>query len=230
MDGKQNTYFLELRTALQQEDYTVLFEQDGYLPVNWKDRPLCQITSEGSIRFRPEDIQGPDADAALARATNIAAMVKEYMDLLEEAPDLKADSLHEPYKLLAEYCDTVLAGRFSDRYGTQFVTWQWSHEKTSLCYGHYFDHDYAVAKQEFCTRSGLIGQNRMFSDEQLTEIYHCVREALGEGYPINQEKMRLLEKVEEQIRDAIPDLAGQLDQPKEEVMEMEGYRGMTPKM
>ena len=50
MDGKQNTYFLELRTVLQQEDYTVLPEQDGCLPVEWNDRPLCQITSGGSIQ------------------------------------------------------------------------------------------------------------------------------------------------------------------------------------
>lgn len=139
MDSKQNTYFLELRTGLQQEGYTVLPEQDGCLPVEWNDRPLCQITSGGSIRFRPDDIQDPDTDVALTRVTNIAAVVKEYMTLLEDAPDLKADGLHDPYKLLAEYNDTVLAARSSEQCGVQFVTWRWGHEKASLYYGHYFD-------------------------------------------------------------------------------------------
>ena len=49
-------------------------------------------------------------------------------------------------------------------------------------------------------------------------------------HPISQERQRLLETVEEQIRDTIPDLAGRLDQPKERTMEMEGYQGMRPKM
>lgn len=114
MDGKQNTYFLELRTVLQQEDYTVLPEQDGCLPVEWNDRPLCRITIGGGIRFRPDDILDPNTGVALAQVKNIAAVVKEYITLLEEAPDLKADSLHEPYKLLAKFNDSVLAGRFSD--------------------------------------------------------------------------------------------------------------------
>jgi hypothetical protein len=230
MNSKQNTYFLELCTVLQQEDYTILPEQDGCLPVSWKDRPLCQITIGGSIRFRTEDILDPDTGVALAQVKNIAAVVKEYITLLEEATDLKADSLHEPYKLLAEFNDTVLAGRFSDQYGGQFVTWRWNRGKTSLCYGHYFNHDYVAAKQEFCTRSGLIDQNRVFSDEQLTEIYHCVREVLMGRYPTDQGQEKLLEKMEEQIRDAIPNLTGKIAQLKEGAIKMEVYRGMTPKM
>ena len=67
-------------------------------------------------------------------------------------------------------------------------------------------------------------------DEQLSEIYRCVREVLERGYPINQEQEKLLEKVEEQIRGSIPDMVGPLNQSKEEVMKTEVYRGMAPKM
>ena len=67
-------------------------------------------------------------------------------------------------------------------------------------------------------------------DEQLSEIYRCVREVLERGYPINQEQEKLLEKVEEQIRGSIPDMVGPWNQSKEEVMKTEVYRGMTPKM
>ena len=84
------------------------------------------------------------------------------------------------------------------------------HEKVSLYHGHYFNHDYAAAKQEFCTRSGLMDPDRVFSNEQLAEVYRCVRETLENAYPISQERQRLLETVEEQIRDTIPDLAGRL--------------------
>ena len=55
----------------------------------------------------------------------------------------------------------------------------------------------------------------MFSDEQLTEIYHCVREVLVGRYPTDQGQEKLLEKVEEQIRDAIPNLTGKIAQLKE---------------
>lgn len=40
-----------------------------------------------------------------------------------KAPDLKADGLGEPYKLLADFNGAVLAGHPSE-YGVQFVNWE----------------------------------------------------------------------------------------------------------
>ena len=46
----------------------------------------------------------------------------KYMKLLETAPPLKAESLADGYRVLAEFNGTVLAGK-KTLLGAQFVTW-----------------------------------------------------------------------------------------------------------
>ena len=119
------------------------------------------------------------------------------MTLIEQAPDLKADGLGENYKLLAEFNGAVLAGH-SSRYGVEFVTWEWSCGRTGLWQGHYYDpgsgpNGYLSAKQDFCVRSGLMDQHRLFTNEQLAEVYRCVSETLESAYLITPERQKLLE-------------------------------------
>ena len=134
MDNTQHTYFAELKLALQKAGYTVQAVEDGHLPIEWNDRRLCQVTESGGIRFRTDDTTDPAAEAARSRVTDIAGVVREYMTLIEQAPDLKADGLGENYKLLAEFNGAVLAGH-SSRYGVEFVTWEWNCGQTGLFVG-----------------------------------------------------------------------------------------------
>ena len=58
---------------------------------------------------------------------------------MEIAPTLKASGLDADFKLLAEFNDCVLAGRFSgEGRGVQFVTWEWGYDRKGLYHGHYF--------------------------------------------------------------------------------------------
>ena len=86
-------YFSELTLRLRQAGFTVLPQEGGLLPVEWDGRPLCLITSDGSIRCRQEDIEGPDRELAGQQAIDLAAITAEYVDLLAEASELKADGL-----------------------------------------------------------------------------------------------------------------------------------------
>ena len=102
------------------------------------------------------------------------------------------------------------------RYGVEFVTWEWSYGRTGLWQGHYYDpgsgpNGYLSAKQDFCVRSGLMDQHRLFTNEQLAEVYRCVSETLESAYPITPERQKLLEGVSEQIRWAVPDLPELVD-------------------
>ena len=101
MDNTQHTYFAELKLALQKADYSVQPVEDGLLPIEWNDRRLCQVTESGDIRFRTDDTTDPVAEVARGWVTNIASVVREYMTLIEQAPDLKANGLGENYKLLS---------------------------------------------------------------------------------------------------------------------------------
>lgn len=223
MDNTQHTYFAELKLALQKVGYTVQPVEDGLLPIEWYGRRLCQVTESGGIRFRMDDITGPEAEIDRGRATDIAGVVREYMTLIEQAPNLKADGLGENYKLLAEFNGAVLAGH-PGRYGVEFATWEWSYGRTGLWQGHYYDpgsgpNGYLSAKQDFCVRSGLMDQNRLFTNEQLAEVYRCVHETLESVYPITPERLKLLEGVAEQVRCAVPDLAELVSQSNERELE-----------
>lgn len=237
MDNTQHTYFAELELVLQKADYSVRPVEDGLLPIEWNDRRLCQVTENGDIRFRMDDITDPAAEVARGRVTDIAGAVREYMTLIEQAPDLKADGLGENYKLLAEFNGAVLAGHPS-RYGVEFVTWKWSYGRTGLWQGHYYDpgsgpNGYLSAKQDFCIRSGLMDQHRLFTNEQLAEVYRCVIETLENAYPTTPERQKLLEDVSEQIRWAVPDLSELVTQSNErerEAMSEEEQSDVTMEM
>ena len=126
------SYFSELALRLRQTGFVVLPEQDGFLPVEWNDQPLCRVASTGGIRYRQEDMTDSDTELACDRAADIAATVREYMTLLDKAPLLKADSLHEPYQVLAEFNDVVLAA-LPGKHGVQFTTWAWINERMAWC-------------------------------------------------------------------------------------------------
>lgn len=133
------------------------------------------------------------------------SQVPEYQKLMEQAPQIHASGLEGDYRTLAEFNNVVLAGH-QTRFGMEFVTWEWVQNHTTLWQGHYYGDDYDAAKQDFTTRSGLLPQERIFSDQQLTELYRCIHETLESGYPITLEREKLLTESAEQIEAAVPHL------------------------
>ena len=223
MNNAQHTYFAELEIALRKAGYTVQPVEGSLLPIQWHGQPLCRVTESGGIQYRQKEAADSDEKQARSRVIEIAGVVRDYMTLVEQAPDLKADGLGENYKLLAEFNGAVLAGHPS-RYGVEFITWEWNYGRTGLWQGNYYEpgsgpNGYLSAKQDFCVRSGLMDQHRLFTNEQLAEVYRCVHETLERVYPITPERLRLLEGVAEQIRCAVPDLAELVSQSNERELE-----------
>lgn len=74
--------------------------------------------------------------------------------------------------------------------------------------GDYFDggHHYEAAKLDFACRAGLVDGHRQFTDEQLTELYRCVCEALEDERPMTKERREILERAAEQIEGSVDDL------------------------
>lgn len=129
----------------------------------------------------------------------------EYEQLMEHAPQIKASGLEGDYRALAEFNNVVLAGH-KTRFGMEFVTWEWVQDHTALWQGHYYGDNYAAAKQDFVTRSGLIPQERLFSDKQLAEIYRCIYETLDSSYHITPERENLMLESVRQIEASVSGL------------------------
>ena len=134
---------------------------------------------------------------------------------MEAAPQLKASGLDGDYRILADFGGTVLAGSPS-KYGVQFVTWDWDYDRTGVVHGHYFMENYAGAKQDFAIRSGLIQKERLFTPEQMTEIYRCCADSVdGDFFELTGEQEKMIRSVQQQIEECVPDLDERIRQQEE---------------
>ena len=126
--SRQFRYLEEVLIPLHRAGVGTLPVEGEQLPVLWNGAPLCRITGKGSVFYRREDADTPQAEDALYRVEDIAAKTLEYMTAMEAAPQLKASGLDGDYRILADFGGTVLAGTPS-KHGVQFVTWDWGYDR-----------------------------------------------------------------------------------------------------
>ena len=70
-------YLEEIRIPLHRAGFETLPVEGEQLPVLWNDAPLCRITGKGSVFYRREDADTPQAEDALFRVEDIAAKTLE---------------------------------------------------------------------------------------------------------------------------------------------------------
>ena len=203
---QQLRYLGEVCTCLYRAGFETTQIEDSQIPVEWNDAPLCRITGKGSVFYRREDVNMPQAGDALLCIEGIAARTMEYMTVMETAQQLKASGLEGDYRILADFNGAVLAG-VQSKHGVHFVTWDWDYGHTGVCHGHYFMENYAGAKQDFAVRSGLIQKTQLFSPEQLTEIYRCCADSVdGDFFELTEEQEKVIRSAQQQIEECVPDL------------------------
>ena len=144
----------------------------------------------------------------------------DYRKLLEAAPALNVPTLDDKFKMLADYGGAVLAGR-ETKYGFEFVTWDWDFNRKGINHGHYYQDNLDTAAEDFAVRSGLVDGNRIFSRDQLEEIYRCCEDTLCETYELDEKQRKTIESVQEQIRYAIPDIVEQIHEHDRQAYEQE---------
>lgn len=209
----------ETARNLTKSDFEVTRQADDSLAIFFQGKPLCSVTAPGGITYRQENLATPEREAAKEAAYEIVKTTAEYMRNMEQAPPLKAESLEDRYKVLADFNGTVLAGRES-QYGVQFVTWDWDFDRVGLSHGHYWGDQYMSAKQDFATRFGLIDEHCLFTQEQMTEIYRCCADTLESGYDLTAKEEKLIDGIRDQIERAVPNLAERIENQKQEAEQM----------
>ena len=223
----QLRFLEETATRLRQNGFTVEPIEDHHLPVCWEKGRLCRITGRGSVFYRREDADTPQAEDALFRVEDIAAKTLEYMTAMETAPRLKAtdltgdySGLDGDYRVLADFGDAVLAGHPTER-GVQFVTWEWDFDREGVHHGHYFQDDYEAAKRDFTVRSGLVQKDALFEPEQLAEIYRALAFVREQDESLSFGQDRELEELMDQISGLLPpNVPRQRDTPERGTMTM----------
>ncbi len=216
----QLRFFEETAIRLRQNGFTVEPIEDHHLPVCWEKGRLCRITGKGSVYYRREDTDTPQAEDALFRIEDIAAKTLEYMTAMEYAPQLKASGLTGDYRILADFGDAVLAGHPAER-GVQFVTWEWDFDRKGVHHGHYFQGDYEAAKRDFTVRSGLVPKDALFEPEQLAEIYRALAFVREQDESLSFGRDQELAELMEQVGGLLPpNVPRQRDAPEQSGMTM----------
>ena len=216
----QLRFLEETGIRLRQDGFTVEPIEDHHLPVCWEKGRLCRITGKGSVYYRREDTDTPQAEDALFRIEDIAAKTLEYMTAMETAPRLKATDLTGDYRILADFGDAVLAGHPTER-GVQFVTWEWDFDRKGVHHGHYFQDDYDAAKRDFTVRGGLVQKDALFEPEQLAEIYRALAFVREQDESLSFGRDRELAELMEQVGGLLPtDALRQRDAPEQSGMTM----------
>lgn len=216
MNDFQAKYLAEVSHRLQREGFSVETENEGLLPVEKNSHRLCNINMYGGMSYDSDFVQRNGLDDALDQVRDIVVETLAYMRQMMTAPPLLAEGLSGDYRLLAEFNHIVLAGHEREgNYGVEFVTWERIRNGTSLWQGHYCDNNYAAAKQDFATRSGLIPSSLLFTREQLAVIFDAAQNMTTLDLVSNPEQEKLLEGIMKQIEEAVPqviDLANELTQ------------------
>ena len=202
--SRQLRYLEEVRIPLHRAGFGTLPVEGEQLPVLWNGAPLCRITGKGSVFYRREDVDTPQAEDALYRVEDIAAKTLEYMTAMETALRLKVGGLTGDYRVLADFGSAVLAGHPTER-GVQFVTWEWDWDYKGVHHGHYFQNGCEEAKHDFVRRSGLLPKEALFEPEQLDEIHRALAFVCeqDEGLSIGREKE--IKTIMEQIKCLLPE-------------------------
>ena len=111
---EKNRYLRETAIVLAREGFHTDRTHIGRLRVLLDGAPLCEVTENGGITYRNEDIDEPERLDAKDKGYEIVRTTAEYMRQMETAPFLKADGLEDGYKVLADFNGIVLAGNAAD--------------------------------------------------------------------------------------------------------------------
>lgn len=194
---------------------------EQFLTATMDGYPVVRVDVNGDISQRKTDLDTSAARELYFEVLENTHEVSEYLKQMERSPSLHAEGVRESFKLLAEYKNTVFcACQYDNGMGVQFVTWNYTYDRKGVTLGHYFGNEYQAAKQDFAVRSGLVQEQRVFSDQQLSEIYRCVKFTEENSLILTDESYKALQKISEQIGQIIPNAMDHVNNAPAQGMEM----------
>ena len=162
-------FLIQVKQNLPEHEGVTTWVEDSALNVGYGKSESFEIRYPGGICYNAATEKTDEFYKLVEEADKAFKTVKEYIDLMDNAPELSARDFNMPYKLLAEFNGVVLGG-IEHRSNNTFEFTTWSYANNSLYHGHYFT-DYEKAKEDFAVRSGLLQATKLFTDKEMMQIY-----------------------------------------------------------
>lgn len=193
----KSIFYREMSKWLRKNEFD-FSEKDGCMIVSVDGCAEAKIYNSGTIAALTENV-GDEYHEILQIEQNIY----EYCSVYNEAAPLKASDLSGDYRSLAEFNGTVLAAKYSEQNGFEFVTWDRAYDGNGVCQGNYYS-DYISAKENFAVRAGLVDKDRLFSGDELLKLNCCVDFALENSKYLDYNEEQALTILKEKIEAIAP--------------------------
>lgn len=218
-------FLYQIKQNLPEHEGVTVWIDESAVRVGYGDSGSFEIRYPGGVCYNAATEKTEEFYKLVQEADKAFKTVKEYLDLMDKAPELSARDFNMPYKLVAEFNWVVLGGiEHPSLRSFEFTTWSFGNN--ALYHGHYFT-DYEKAKEDFVVRSGLLQSAKLFNDKEMMQIYRCTEDTLNNGYELSDEQVEVLEGVQEKVKEAVSNfdekLRAELDQEREEEMEIKMY-------
>ena len=66
---QKERFLREVEQKLLHRELDARLLDDGQIHIRWKEKPLCSVDGNGTVRFRPADITEPNVDQQLRAVT-----------------------------------------------------------------------------------------------------------------------------------------------------------------
>lgn len=216
-----NAFFTELARCLRKQGIDSAIQKDSRLEVFLHGQPALFVSPKNEVFLLPEMSGNDEAGDLYHEVAQISDEVFSYVEAVQSAAHLKANGLSEDFRLLVDFGGAVLAGREREPgWGYQFVTWIWDYGRTGVINGHYYEGDYNAAKQDFAVRSGLISNARLFSDEELSELYRATDYLLENDLELQQDHLKAIQTARTKIEYIVPNLQEKLEPEQNQGQQM----------
>lgn len=137
--------------------YDTKMDGNEWLEVSSDGIPLCRIKYNGQFLSNADKNLSDEYRSKIADIQDEISTVREYVGLYEHAPQMKAADVSD-YRQLASFGDTVLAAKYSESHGFEFVTWKQNADSNAVFWGDYSPNYEYPAKA--CTESNAISKQK----------------------------------------------------------------------
>lgn len=189
------------RLILQKGCTTRYDEKTGDLNIDYQGKELLTLPKDGLICYDTNNQKTEQRKNMFYGIADLIHKAIEYVSLYECAPQMKAESVQH-YRRLAKYNGIVLAGMHDDTHGYMFTTWIETNDQNYVIQGDY-SRNYDYVKEVFVTRSGLIDEQKLFSNEQLGLLRLCLEYTLENNENMTYDQERNMDALRGQIGEII---------------------------
>lgn len=196
----------EISRLLPQTGCTAKYvSQTGYLDIYYEGTELCSLHTDNQIYYQYDNQQSKDRTSKYFEIKDLIGKANEYVRIYEQSPQMKAQGVGE-YRRMTAYNNTVLAGMDNGQYGFMFTTWWEASDQSYVTDGDYSP-NYDYVKEVFAARSGLIDKNRLFTNNQLKNLYDSLSFMQENNDNLTFDQDQDMKKLKEQIESILPHAA-----------------------